>query len=127
MALAVLAITRATEPHLPTLAGTLAPLLSVANSGSFHLRYAGGQVLIEQASFSGVNQTSVQNAVAAAPTRTAALDAKVDIDHWPKPLLAFAELMRVEINRLRTQPSTTFTAYTRAQVLNAIKAEVDNL
>lgn len=127
MALQILAIARATEPHLPTLAASLAPILSAANAGSFHLRYSGGYVLIEQASFTGVNQTNVSNAVAAAATRTAALDAKDDVDNWPKPLRALVRLIVTELNRLRQNPSTTFAAFTETQVLNAIKAEIDSL
>lgn len=127
MALAVRVISRATEPHLATLAGTLAPLLSVANAGSFHLRYGNGQVVIEQESFTGVNLTQVDAAVAAAPERTAALEAKSEIDGWPKPLLALVRLITIELNRLRQNPTTTFSAYTQAQVIAAIKNEVDSL
>lgn len=127
MAMAVRSIARADMPHLATLAATLAPLLAVANAGAFHLRYQAGQLVIEQDSFVGVNTTAVDAAVAAAPTSTPALDAKTDIDNWPKAMLAFARLVTIELNRLRQNPTTTFTAYTQAQVLAAIKAEVDNL
>jgi hypothetical protein len=36
-------------------------------------------------------------------------------------------LIVTELNRLRTQPTTAFAAFTEAQVLNAIKAEIDGL
>lgn len=127
MPLALRSVARATPPHLPTLAATLAPLLAVANSGAFHLSYQAGALLIEQASFSGVNTTAVDAAVGAAPAHTDALAAKAEIDNWPKPLLALTRLITIELNRLRTQPSTTFAAFTQAQVITAIKAEVDNL
>lgn len=127
MALAIRAVARATPPHLPTLAVSLAPLLAVANSGAFHLRYQGGQVLIEQASFSGVNTTAVDAAVVGAPEPSVSLDAKSDIDNWPKPLLALVRLIVIELNRLRQNPTTTFAAFTQAQVIAAIKTEIDNL
>jgi hypothetical protein len=122
-----LVVSRATQPHIPTLAGTLAPLLAVANAGSFHLRYSSGVVVIEQNSFAGVNTTSVQNAVASALAHTDALAAKDDVDNWPKPLRALVRLIVTELNRLRTQPTTAFAAFTEAQVLAAIKAEIDGL
>lgn len=127
MSLAVRSVARATEPHLVSLATTLAPLLAVANAGSFHLRWTGSAVLIEQESFAGVNTASVDAAVASAPARTSALDAKADIDNWPKPILALVRLIVIELNRLRQNPTTTFSAFTQAQVIAAIKAEVDNL
>lgn len=126
MALAIRAVVRATAPNLPALAATLAPLLAAANAGSFHLGYQAGQVLIEQASFTGVNTASVDAAVAAATADTDYLRAKDDIDQWGKPLQALVRLIVVELNRLRQNPSTTFAAYTPAQVIAAIKAEVDN-
>jgi len=127
MEMAIRSVNRATAPHLPTLAATLAPLLTVANAGSFHLRWTGSAVQIEQASFTGVNTTSVDNAVAAAPVYTDALAAKSEIDNWPKPVLALVRLITIELNRLRQNPTTTFAAFTQAQVIAAIKTEVDNL
>lgn len=127
MDMEIRSVNRATAPHLPSLATTLAPLLTVANAGSFHLRWTGSAVQIEQGSFVGVNTTLVDAAVAGAPVHTDALAAKFDIDNWPKPLLALVRLITIELNRLRQNPSTTFAAFTQAQVIAAIKAEVDNL
>jgi predicted trehalose synthase len=127
MALAVRVISRADMPHLTTLAGTLAPLLSVGNAGSFHLRWTGSAVVIEQAHFIGVNTASVDAAVLAAPSHTPALEAKAEIDAWPKPLKALTRLIAVELNRLRQNPTTVYPALTEAQVIAAIKTEIDGL
>lgn len=127
MAMLVRKVARASQPHLSTLADSLRPLLAVANAGSFHLRYESGQVVIEQNSFTGCDLQAIDAAVASAPAHTEALAAKADIDNWPKAMLAFAELVRVEINRLRQNPLTAYPAISRAQVLAAIKAEVDNV
>jgi hypothetical protein len=123
----ILSIARATEPHLATLAVTLAPLLAVAGAGSFYLRYQNGVVIIEQGSFVGVNQTSVANAVAAAPVRTAALDDKDTIDAMPLWLKAGFLVALDQINTLRTQPTTVFTAVTAAQFMTAAKNKRDTL
>lgn len=125
--MALRSVARASEPHLASLATVLAPLLAVANAGSFHLRWTGSAVIIEQASLTGVNLANVDAAVAAAPVRTSALDAKSDIDGWPKSLLALTRLIAIELNRLRQNPTTVFPAFTQAQVIDAIKAEVDSL
>lgn len=127
MALQAMVVARVTQPHIPSLAGALAPLLAVANAGSFLLRWTGSSVVIEQNSFAGVNTTSVQNAVAAAPAHTDALAAKDDVDNWPKPLRALVRLIVLELNRLRQNPTTAFAAFTEAQVLMAIKNEIDGL
>jgi hypothetical protein len=123
----ILSIARATEPHLPSLAVTLAPLLNVAGAGSFWLCYQNGLVLIEQASFTGVNQTSVVTAVAAAPVRTAVLDDKDTIDAMPLWLKAAFLVALDQINILRTQPTTVFTAVTAAQFMTAVKNKRDTL
>lgn len=127
MALAVRAVARATEPHLPTLAAALAPLLAVANAGSFHLRYQTGAVIIEQGSFAGCDLAAIDAVVAGAPTDTDALDAKTDVDNWPKPIRALVKLIVIELNRLRQSPTTTFAAYTEQQVTDAIKTQIDTL
>ena len=128
MALAIRSVTRATQPHLPTLAGSLAPLLAVANCGSFGLRYETGRVVIEQGSFSGCDLTAIDAAVAAAPTTSAYLDAKNDIDN-NVPLWARGWFLALldQINVLRTQPSTTFSAITVNQAITAVKAKIDTL
>jgi hypothetical protein len=127
MAMVMRVVPRSTPPHMPTLAGTLAPLLALANAGAFHLRYQNGAVLIEQNSFANVNTAAVDTAVANAPVHSAALDAKTDLDNWPKPLKALVRLIVVELNRLRQNPTAVFPAFTEAQVLTAIKNEIDGL
>lgn len=120
-------VSRATQPHMLTLAGTLAPLLAAANAGSFHLRWQDGSVIIEQNSFTGVNTAQVDAAVAAAPAHTASLDAKANVDAWPVELKAAFLVVMDEVNRVRTQPTTAFAAYTAAQFMNAIKNRVDTI
>lgn len=125
MALHVLAFARATEPHLPTLAAALAPILSAANAGSFHLRYAGGVVLIEQASFTGVNQTSVSNAVAAAPVRTVQLDAKQRVDELSLVERAAYQTLLDLVNVERARHSAA--AISVATFVANVKTKVDAL
>lgn len=124
-------IARSTQPHLPTLAATLAPLLAPANAGAFHLRYeaklSGSEVVIEQESFSGVNLTSVDNAVAAAPAHSSALDDKLTIDDLPKWHKAIVLCIIDQLNVVRQSPSTTFAAITTTAAWNAIKAKYDTL
>lgn len=125
MALAIRSVARATQPHLPTLAGTLAPLLAAANAGAFCLRYQGGQVVIEQASFAGVNLTSVDAAVAAAPTHTDKLDAKTEADSIPllerAAYLTLLDLINVERAR------HTAAAISPATYVASVKTKVDAL
>lgn len=125
MALTSFYVTRATQPHLPTLADTLAPLLAVANAGGFHLRYQAGQVVIEQASFAGVNLTSVDAAVTAAPEHSDALDAQTEADAIPllmrAALLTMLDLVNVE--RARHSAATV----TQSAYVTAVKAKVDAL
>lgn len=127
MPLALRSVARATEPHGPALAAALAPLLAVANAGSFQLRYQSGKVIIEQGSFAGCDLAAIDAAVAAAPVVTDALNAKADLDDWPKPLKALVRLIVKELNRLRQNPSTAFAAFTEQQVIDAIKTEIDGL
>lgn len=120
--LALLSIPRATEPHLPTLAATLAPLLAVATCGSFHLHYDGKAVVIEQATFDRVDRAAVEAAVAAAPARTAQLDAQAELDAVPDILrvavLGLLDLINVE----RAQHGRS--QITPQQVWTQLKAKV---
>jgi hypothetical protein len=114
-------------PDLVTLGTALAPLLAVANAGSFHLRVAGASVVIEQGSFAGVDLAAVQNAINAAPDDTDRNRAKDLIDAWPIELKALLLVLIDELNRLRTQPTTAFGAITPAQAIAAVKAKADTL
>jgi hypothetical protein len=126
--MAIRVVPRATQPHLQTLAGSLAPILASGSpASSFYLRWQDGSVVIEQNSFTGVNTAQVDAAVAAAPAHTAALDAKAEIDSWGPALKAALLVVMDEVNRVRVQPTTAFTAYTATQFMNAIKARVDTL
>lgn len=127
MAMQALSVSRATAPHLATLAGTLTPLLALANAGAFHLSYQAGSVVIEQGSFTGVNVASVQAAVAAAPADSDVLNAKQTVDELPAWQRAFFLTLLDQINVLRTQPTTTFGAVTPAQAWGAVKAKIDTL
>jgi hypothetical protein len=127
MALQALVIARVTQPHIPTLAGTLAPLLAVANAGSFTLRYGNGVVVIEQGSFTGVNQASVESAVAAAPEHSEALEDKRVIDDLPKWHKALFLTTLDQINVLRQTPLAVLSAITPSQAWNAVKTKYDSL
>lgn len=65
-----------TQPHFTSLSSALAPLLTVANAGGFHLFWSDGVLTIEQGDWSGVNFAAIQTAVDAAPAWTEALTAK---------------------------------------------------
>ena len=123
--LALLSIPRATEPHLPTLAATLAPLLAVATCGSFHLHYDGKAVVIEQATFDRVNRAAVDAAVAAAPDRTARLDVKAELD-------AISPFLKVVILGLLDLINTERAQHGRSQITpeqawTQLKTKVDVL
>lgn len=123
----ILTIPRATVPHGATLATMLAPLLAAANAGSFHVRYQGGAVQIEQESFAGVDQPAVAAAVAAAPVSTPSLEAQSTIDGWPPELKALFLLLVDQLNILRTQPTTVLAAITVSQAWAAVKAKAATL
>lgn len=122
-------IARATQPHLPTLTATLAPLLSAANAGAFQLRYearlTGSEVVIEQASFTNVDTALVDAAVASAPAYSDALDVKAQINALP--LLQKAILLTIidAINVERARHSVA--AITPTQAIANIVAKVDTL
>jgi hypothetical protein len=115
-------VSRETEPHLISLAVTLAPLLAVANSGSFHLRYQSGVVIIEQSSFHGVNLSAVDAAVLAAPAHTSVLAAKAWIDTLDPALDAILVALVKLLNTERAQHGRP--ALTRAAFLQLAKDEL---
>lgn len=122
--MAVRAVPRATEPHLPSLVTALAPLLAAANAGAFEVRWSAGIVRIEQASFAGVDVVAVDAAVLAAPPATAQATAKSEVDSWPLALLAGFDAVRDAINVERARHGAA--AFTRQQFMDSIKAKVDN-
>lgn len=118
---------RATAPHLGSLASTLAPLLAVANAGSFHLRHANSAVIVEQGSFAGVDHAAVQNAVTAAPEHSDKLDAKAEADRMGLfERAAFLTLLDY-VNEVRANPTALLATKTSAQFRSDIKAKVDSL
>lgn len=125
MAMEVRRISRATAPHLPTLADDLRSLLAVANAGSFHLRYQDGGVVIEQNSFSGVNVSAVEAAVAAAPDASEVLDVKAELKALPLLTKAIVLSLIDAINTERAQHGRA--AITQTQAVNAIIAKVDEI
>ena len=127
MALSVLSVPRASAPHLPSLSEALAPILAAANAGSFFVRYQGGNVIIEQASFSGVNLAAVDAAVAAAPEPTAALQAQFDVDAMPVWARAMALAIIDQLNVLRQNPAAVLPAITPAQAIAAIRNKAGSL
>jgi hypothetical protein len=124
-------IARATQPHLPTLAATLTPLLAVANAGGFNLRYearlSGSEVVIEQVSFSGVTLTSVDSAVASAADHTSGTDDKHWIKNMTKRERAVLLYINDRLNALGTAPTTTIPTVTPSAAITAIEAKYDAL
>ena len=127
MAMQTRQVTRATAPDLHALNVTLQPLLAVANAGVFYLRYGDGVVVIEQASFTGVDMAAVSAAVAAAPVATPYTQAKADVDTLPLVQKAIVLLLLDQINQLRQNPTTVLPAITEQQMWNAIRNRVDSL
>jgi hypothetical protein len=125
MAMQNRSFTRATLPHIPTLAASLAPLLAAASAGSFHLLYEKGQVFIEQASFTGVNLTSVQTEVTNAPAWTERADAKNEADRMSLLLRGAFLTMLDLVNAERARHSVA--ALTPAQFMASVKSKVDAL
>lgn len=125
MALVIRSVSRATQPHLPSLAATLAPLLAVANAGSFHLSYQSARVLIEQGSFAGCDLTAIDAAVAAAPVQSDLLDVKAAVDALPTIQKAILLSIIDAINVERAQHGRA--AITPAMALASIKAKADSL
>lgn len=126
MAMLMRVVSRATEPHLPTLADALRPLLAAAGANqSFHLRWQNGSVVIEQNSFANVNTAAVDAAVAAAPAKSDALDVKAQINALPllmkAVILSLIDGINVERARHGAQPITP------AQAIAQIVAKVDAL
>lgn len=125
--MAIQSIARATEPHLPSLVATLTPLLAVASAGSFTVRYQGGNVVIEQASFTGVNMTSVTNAVVAAPVTSPQLDAQDAIDNMPILQKAIVLALIDQLNVIRAALPSPLGAITPAQAVAAIRTKAGTL
>ena len=118
---------RASAPHGPTLGAALAAIIP----GSIHIRHEGGAVIIEAASFAGVNLTSVQAAVDAAPADTPAERAKNAVDTTqglPACLVeAMARALVPTLNQTRTDPLTPKAAITADAVRTSLKAQIDAL
>ena len=91
-----------TAHHL-SLVNALTPLLASANAGSFHLRQGGGKVIIQQASFSGVDLAAVQAAVDAAPVQDADTEANDQMSDRRLRALAKATFELVSQNLTETQ------------------------
>lgn len=116
-------VARSTQPHLPTLAATLAPLLALGTpASSFHLRYESGDVVIEQDSFTGVDVEAVDAAVANAPEHSVILDAKAYLDAMPPELEAIFTALVKLINTERAQHSRQ--AITKAALIQLAKDEL---
>lgn len=125
MAMQSRAFTRASQPHLPTLQASLTPLLAAANAGGFHLRYENGRVVIEQASFTGVNLASVQTEITNAPAWTDRLDAKDEADRLSLTVRAAFLTMLDLVNAERARHSAA--AVTPATFMASVKTKVDGL
>jgi hypothetical protein len=70
---------------------------------------------------------AVQSAVNAAPDQTPESDAQSQIDQLPIWAQALALTLLDEINRLRTQPTTTFGLITPKQAVDAMRAKAGTL
>ena len=60
--------------HIASLTRTLAPLLAVANAGSFHIRQQRNEVVVSQKNFNGVDLVAVQAAVSSEAEDSAELN-----------------------------------------------------
>jgi hypothetical protein len=110
--------TRATEPHLPTLATSLAPVLTLTGL----IRYERG-VLFVSAEFGETTDQAVQFIVDAAPQASALLDAKAQVDAISlverAAFLTLLDAINVERARHGAQ------AITKPQFIQAVKDRVE--
>lgn len=119
---------RATAPHMGTLQAALASLFTLP----FYLNYDGDGVVITTASFAGVNLSSVQTAVAAAPADTTSVAAKFNkatvVGLTPCTLRAIAEVLLDEVNVIRANiAAASLTPRTLTQMNTAIDNKIDAL
>lgn len=109
---------RATPPHPPTLAASLAAVLS-----SFYAYYEAGVVQIAAESFAGTTDAAIQAIVTAAPSASPQLDAKAQADALTlvekAAYLTLLDLINVEPGR------HSAAAITSAQFVTAVKNKVD--
>jgi len=116
---------RAAQPLFSALATTLAPLLAVANTGSFHLAWDGSAIIIEQGAWDGVDLVAVQTAVTDAVTQTdqlTAKDALASLSLWEEAIFrVFLDL--VNENRTALGKSTL----SAGAFFTLVKTKIDTL
>ena len=116
---------RATRPLLSALATTLAPLLAVANAGSFHLAWDGSAVIVEQGAWDDVDLVVVQTAVTNAVIQTdqlTAKDALASLSLWEEAIFrVFLDL--VNENRTALGKSTL----SAGAFFTLVKTKIDTL
>ena len=71
--------------------------------------------------------STAQNLLDTAPARTARLSAQAEIDRLSVHEQALLLTIIDELNRLRTQPTTSFAAFTPAQAIAAVRAKAGTL
>lgn len=125
MALEARTFPRATAPHIPSIDFVALGLPAA------HVRWTGGQVIVEAASWTGVNLTAVQAAIDAAPADTRAERSKAAVDGTQGLAACLVEAMAralvPTLNQTRTDPLTIKAAITAAQVRTALKTQIDTL
>ena len=118
---------RATVPYAPTLAINLAGLVA----GSLHIRHQTGQVIIEAASWQGVNLSAVQAQVDAALADSAAMHAKYAVDGVqglaPCLIEAMTRALLPVLNDARQNPLLIRSVITEDQARSNLKAQIDTL
>lgn len=112
---------RATPAHVGSLADAIRGLIP----GSFHIIEVSGAVVIETASWDGVDTEAVQLQVTAAPDDTDTVRAKYEADAIPVLLKAALLSLLDGLNMERARHGVA--AITPAQFVAAIRAKVDSL
>lgn len=121
---------RSTEIDFPALLGLIRTTVSDAAAGAGYSGAwtSGALVRVKKSTtWSAANISAVQNVLNTSPALTAQRTAQNEIDTWSVTMRAFALALLDEINRLRTQPTTTFVSVTPAQMLSAIRDKAGTL
>jgi len=117
--------TRTTEPDFGSLVAQLRAL--DATAGVIH--DAGTQIyrIKKNSAWTNPQRTAAQNAIDAAPAVTSQLVAQSEIDGMSIFQKAILLTLLDEINRLRTQPTTTFTTISPATAIAAVRTKAGTL
>jgi len=115
---------RATEPDPASL---LSALRALDGTAGVQHPLGASYVVKKATAWTAPQIAAAQTAIDTAPAATAQLAGQATIDGWPIALLAFASLVKDQINVLRANPALPLPPFTDQQVLAAIRAKAATL